>query len=83
MRGGLRRRSRHRELALQLLEALGADPLDVLHLLDRLERAVRLPVVEDRLRLRRADPRQRDELVHGRRVEVDRGERRTRAEQKR
>src|SRR5512141_2264625 len=53
-RGGLgaglrRRRTADGEIGLELLEALGADALHVLEVLYRLERAVRLAVVDDRL----------------------------------
>src|SRR5689334_10228556 len=69
------RRTAHREIGLQLLEALGADALDVLQLLDRLEGSVRLPIVDDRLRLRGTDPRERDKLVLRCGIDVDRSER--------
>ena len=75
-----RRRCADGELALQLFVALGADALDVLQLLDRLERAVRLPVIDDRLRLGRSDAWQGNELVLRRGVEVDGGERDARAQ---
>jgi hypothetical protein len=41
----------------QALERLVADALHLSQVLDALERAVRLAVLEDRLRLRRADAR--------------------------
>src|SRR6185369_6484692 len=63
------------KLALELLEPLGTDALDVLQLLDRFECSVRLAVVENRLRLCRADARQRNELLLRCGVEIERGER--------
>src|SRR4030095_5396740 len=61
----------HRELRLELFESLCAHALDVLQLLDRLEAAVRVAVIEDRLRLGRPDARQGDQLVLSGGVEVD------------
>jgi len=69
----LAKRADDSELALDLLVTLGADSLDVLELLDRLERAVLAAIVEDRLRLGRPDAGERDQLVLGCRVEIDRG----------
>src|SRR5262245_7662979 len=80
-RGLERRGAADGEIGLELLEALCADALDLLQLLDGLERPVRLAIVEDRLRLRGTDAGKRDELVLCRRVDVDRAERHGRDEQ--
>src|SRR5215471_635632 len=72
---GLRGGAGDRQFAFELFEPLGADPLDVLQLLDRFEAAMRIAVIEDRLRLRGADSGQADELLLRRRVEVERGKR--------
>src|SRR6478752_1078154 len=60
---GLGRRRRERQFGLQLLEAPGANALDVLQFLDRLEPAVLDAVVNDRLGLGGSDARQRDEFL--------------------
>ena len=66
------------DVALDLVERRVADALDVLDVVDRLERAVRLAVIDDRLRLDRADAVQRLELFLGGRVDVDGRERQPR-----
>src|SRR6478672_563024 len=58
---------------LQLGHVRRPDARHALELGDRVERAVRLAVVEDLLRRHRTDPRQALELLERRRVEVERG----------
>src|SRR5207248_7958387 len=70
------------EIGLQLLEAFRSDALDVFQLLDRLEGTVGLAVIDNRLRLRGTDARERDELVLGCGIDVDRSERNQRAQGK-
>ena len=64
-----------RDVLADLVESRVADAVDLLHVLERLERTVLLAVVDDGLRLHRADAVERLELFLGRGVDVDGRER--------
>src|ERR1051325_8033515 len=72
LRRVLSTRGRHGDVRLQLQKALLADALDVHQLLVLLEAAVLLPVFDDALGCRFADPRERVELRCGGGVQIDR-----------
>ena len=59
-----------RDVLADLVEGGVADPVDLLHVLERLERTVLLAIVDDGLRLHRADAVQRLELFLGRGIDV-------------
>ena len=79
--GGQLGRAAQAEIALDLVERRVADALDVLDVVDRLERAVGLAVIDDRLGLDRADAVQCLEFFLGGRVDVDGRERQAREDE--